>query len=93
VNAAVLAQVASRAIEGVELPTTVRLVVMEHGPLGEEAQAISVRLFAARFEGLGSTQQIEFLERQNWRAAYREVAIVPMPLRLANDRRSSGGLD
>jgi hypothetical protein len=83
VNAAVLAQVAARAIEGVELPTTVRLVMMEHGPPGEEAQAISVRLFAARYEGLGSAQQIEFLERQNWRAAYREVAIVPMPLPLA----------
>jgi hypothetical protein len=91
-NATVLAQAATRVLEGVEIPAPVRLVMTELGPVGEAARAASARLFAARDDGFGSARQIQFLVRQEWRTAYRDVAIVLMPLRLANDRKTSGGM-
>jgi hypothetical protein len=78
-NATALAQAATRVLDGVDIPAPVRLVMTELGPVGEAARAASARLFAARDDGFGSARQIQFLVRQEWQAAYRDVTIVLMP--------------
>ncbi|MEO6525031.1 MAG: hypothetical protein ABIP93_00235 [Gemmatimonadaceae bacterium] len=75
----IVAQAATRTVQGMALPTSLRLVLLTHSLPGDEARSAAEREWEVRQHLIGTKEQRDFLRRQQYRAAQREVRIELLP--------------
>src|SRR5438445_8665493 len=79
-NLAFSTRAGTRAMEGVALPSALRLVVAVASGNVDDWTGAEARLWKTRWEGFASERQLAYLEREAWRAANRDLKITFLPL-------------
>lgn len=80
ISEAILARMRTRTlVERAALPLAVRLVVIDYTFGSEETQKAGEREWAARREGFATREQLDYLDRREAAAAYRDVEVIPIP--------------